>query len=200
MIGKFLILVLGLILIVSFAAAEEDNIRKKGKAGYKSDPSFGGLATPGAQLAEDDAIKQPAISFPFIDRALRPWFDKKRKLNDEIGLEFGVAYTALYQAVNDAPAGANSDAGSGVLRLSGQWTFLNRDSKNSGRFVFSADHRYAYSNTAPGDLGFEVGYLGVPTCEGLGVKFPGPTRQKSPYTLVAGHARTWGYNGPELID
>lgn len=162
MIGKILILVLGLILIVPFATAEEDKSRKKGKAGYKSDPSFGGPATPGEQLAEDDAIKQPAISFPFINRTLRPWFDWKRRLNEESGLEFGIAYTALYQAVNDAPDGANSEAGSGVLRLSGQWTLLNRGSKNSSRIVFSADHRYAYTNTAPGDLGFEVGYLGIP--------------------------------------
>jgi len=28
-------------------------------------------------------------------------------------------------------------------------------------------------------------------CEGLGVKFPGPTRQISPLVSVARHARSW---------
>ncbi len=156
----YLIYVLTLALTVPVAMAAEG---KKGKSSYGSDPGgFGGPGSTGEQLAEDDAVKEPALRFPAFDRAFESWFNWKRKFNEEYGLQLGVAYTALYQAANEAPDGAEDAAGSGIFRLSGWWTLLNRDSKNTGSLVFSMDHRHRYTDIAPADLGFSVGYLGIP--------------------------------------
>ncbi len=157
---KFLIPVLLMCLTAAPAVAEEQV--KKGKAGYESDPGFAGPASTTSQLEEDDAVKEPTLKFPAFDRAIKPWFDWKRKLKEEHGLQLGVAYTSLYQAASEAPDGAEDAAGSGILRLSGRWTLLNRDSKNTGTLVISADHRHRYTDIAPADLGFSVGYLGIP--------------------------------------
>ena len=156
----FLLFVLTLAMTVPVAMAAGG---KKGKSSYESDPGgFGGPGSTGEQLAEDDAVKEPALRFPAFDRAFEPWFNWKRKFNEEYGLQLGVAYTALYQAANETPDGAEDAAGSGILRLSGRWTLLNRESKNTGTLVFSADHRHRYTDIAPADLGFSVGYLGIP--------------------------------------
>ena len=132
------------------------------RAGYEADPGFAGPGATSSQLAEDDALKEPALRFPAFDSAFQPWFDWKRELNEEYGLQLGVAYTSLYQTVSDAPAGAEDDAGSGIFRLSGRWELLNRGSKNTGALVFSVDQRHRYTDIAPADLGFAAGYLGIP--------------------------------------
>jgi len=135
---------------------------QRGHSGYESAPGFSGPTSTSSQLAEDDADKDPAMRFPAFDRAFTPWFDWKRCLKDQHGLELGFAYTSLFQAASDAPSGAEDTASSGIFRLTGKWTLLNRGTKNSGSLVFSADHRHRYDDLAPADLGFSSGYLGIP--------------------------------------
>lgn len=123
---------------------------------------LGGPAAAVQLLAEDDADKEPLFRFRGIDRALKPWFDWKHCINEKHGFQFGIAYTALYQNASDAPAGAEDTAASGILRISGAWTLIKPTSKDVGKIVFSVDHRHAYGDLAPSDLGFAVGYLGIP--------------------------------------
>ncbi|MEZ5591979.1 MAG: carbohydrate porin [Gammaproteobacteria bacterium] len=132
------------------------------RAGYEADPGFAGPSATTSQLAEDDAPKEPALRFPAFDSTLQPWFDWKRGLNEDYGLQLGVAYTSLYQAASDVLVGAEDDAGSGIFRLSGRWKLLNRGSNNTGALVFSLDHRHRYTDLTPSDLGFAAGYLGIP--------------------------------------
>lgn len=133
------------------------------KSGYESDPGFSGPAATGAQLEEDDIVKKPVFRFPAFDRAFKPWFDKKRQLKEEHGLAIGFDYRSLYQSASDVPAGVDDSASSGIFRMLGKWELLNRGTKNVGALVFSVENRHAYGDDiAPADLGFSIGYLGIP--------------------------------------
>ena len=150
------------ILILTVALAVPALAQEQAATSSSSPPGFSGPGSTTYQLDEDEAPKEPALRFPAIDRTLQPWFDAKTKLNEATGLRLGLAYPYLHQAASDAPDGAEKDAGSGIFRLSGSWTLLNRDSENTGKLVFSTDHRHRYTDIAPADLGFEAGYLGIP--------------------------------------
>jgi len=157
--SRILILLLALTLTTPLAIAKEG---RKSKSGFEPDTSFAGPGSTRSQLAEDDEVKKSVLRYPEFDHWLKPWFDRKAKLNKEYGLQLGGAYTSLYQSASDALDGAQDSAGSGILRLSGRWSLFNRDSKNTGALVFSVDNRHAYTDIPPASLGFEVGYLGIP--------------------------------------
>ena len=125
----YLILILG--LVTTNASAKE------GKSGFEKKGNLGGPASVGGLLEEDDAVKEPALRMPFFDDLLGPWFDYKGKLSEEHGLQVGAAYTYLYQSASDAPAGAEDDAGMGIIRLFGRWELLGRGTNNTGTLVFS---------------------------------------------------------------
>lgn len=159
---KILIALLTVGFIVSVAFADESP-EQTGKSGFGKRGKLGGPSSPSAQLEEDDELKKPVFRFPWFDSALQPWFDFKGRLNERYGLQFGAAYTALYQGVNDAPSGAEDEAGVGIARMFGRWTLLGRGTENHGSLVFSVDNRHRLgTDIAPGGLGFNVGYLGVP--------------------------------------
>ncbi len=130
------------------------------QSGYQDVPEFGGPNSVGATLREDDAVKEATVfRFEGIQRGLKPYFDWKGRVNEKHGLAFGLDYTALYQAANESPG--KDDAGSGILRLFGTWTALGRDSGNTGSLVYKVENRHSYTDLAPQDLGFEVGYAGL---------------------------------------
>jgi porin len=150
--------VLVLIALALPAAAKEGS---KTKSGYEDVPQFGGPSSTGAQLEEDNAVTVPLLRFPAIDKALKPWFDWKGRLNNNYGFSFGFDYTALGQAVSDSP-GEDSAAG-GIFRFFGNWTVLGRDSGNTGSIVYKVESRHTLgTEVPPQDLGFEAGYLGIP--------------------------------------
>ncbi len=149
-------------VMAGMAFAEEAPVRK-GKSGYGDTPNIGGPASVGGLLEEDDVVKEPALRFPSLDKALKPWFDWKKGLNEKYGLQIGAAYTALYQSADDVPTGAEDEAAVGIVRLFGRWNLLGRGSKNTGTLVFSGDNRHRIgTDIAPSDLGFQAGYLGIP--------------------------------------
>ena len=147
------------LMVLAGSVITAQDTPRKGKSGYRGDPRFGGPTATTSQLAEDDEEKDPALRFPWFERAFAPWFEAKVGLREATGLKLGVAYTALYQGTSES-----GEAGSGIARLSGSWALVNRDGGNSGSLVFSTDHRYAYTELAPGDIAFgiESGYLGIP--------------------------------------
>jgi porin len=131
------------------------------KSGYEDESGFGGPSSTGAQLEEDNLEKVPLLRLPGIDRALKPWFDWKGRLNKDYGLSFGFDYTALYQEVTESP-GEDSAAG-GIFRFFGNWTVIGRESGNAGSIVFKVENRHRLgTDIPPQDLGFEAGYLGIP--------------------------------------
>jgi porin len=138
--------------------AKEDS---KTKSGYEDVPQFGGPSSTGAQLEEDNAVAVSLLRFPAIDKALKPWYDWKGRLNKNYGFSFGLDYTALGQAVSDS-LGEDSAAG-GIFRFFGNWTVLGRESGNTGSIVYKVENRHTLgTDIPPQDLGFEAGYLGIP--------------------------------------
>jgi porin len=128
------------------------------KSGYDNKPGFAGPAESGALLKDADKVKEPALRFPEIDNFLKPWFDWKGQLKKDYGLELGLAYTATYQSANNAPAGGDDEAGSGIFRLSGRWTLLSNEIGDTGTLVATVDHRHAYTDSAPGSFGYAGNY------------------------------------------
>jgi hypothetical protein len=76
---------------------------RRSKSGFEDVPQFGGPNSVGATLSEDDEVSKPWFRLEGIDKALKPWFDWKGRLNKNYGLSFGLDYTALGQGVSDSP-------------------------------------------------------------------------------------------------
>jgi porin len=143
---------------LALPATAQENL--KTKSGHDHVPQFGGPSSTGAQLEEDNAVTVPLLRFPSIDKALKPWFDWKRRLNEDHGLSFGLDYTALGQKASDS-LGKDNAAG-GIFRFFGNWTVIGRDSGNTGSIVFKVENRHRLgTEVAPQNLGFEAGYLGI---------------------------------------
>jgi porin len=155
--------VLALLLSAGVVSAQDaEKPERVGKSGYKGKAGLGGPTSTEAQLEEADELKDPAFRFPWFDEHLQPWFDWKAGLNEDYGLQLGLAYTYLHQWASDVPDGAEDEAGLGIVRLIGRWELLGRGTENTGTLVFSGDNRHRTTDVAPGDLGFEAGYLGIP--------------------------------------
>jgi porin len=153
---------MALLLALPASAQPEEAAVKTGKAGYKSKAGMGGPSSTEAQLEEADELKTPALRMAWIDDHLQPWFDWKTGVNENYGLQFGLAYTYLHQWASDVPDGAEDEAGLGIVRLFGRWELLGRGEENTGALVFSADNRHRSTDVAPGGFGFQSGYLGIP--------------------------------------
>ena len=152
------------------------------KSGYEDVPQFGGPSSVGANLREDNEVRKPWFRLENIDKATKPWFDWKGRLNKDHGLSFGLDYTALAQAVSDSP-GEDGAAG-GIFRFFGNWTLIGRDSGNTGSIVYKVENRQRLgTDIAPQNLGFEAGYLGIP-----GTAFSDYGWGLGAHTVRAGHS------------
>ncbi len=124
----------------------------------KSASSLSGPSSVDSELAEDAREKDSV--FEGIDRALKPWFEFKERVNQDLGLQFGLDYSILYQGLTDS-LGEDQAAG-GVFRLFGNWTLLGRDTSHPGSLVFKIENRHRIgTDVAPQKLGFEAGYVGL---------------------------------------
>jgi len=158
-IAPWMLLLTTLALVLP-AAALEDVDTDGGESGYDDIPTFGGPGSVGEQLKEDDEVKQPYFRFERIQRGLKPWFDWKRRLNDEHGLSFGLYYSALYQ--NATNSAGEDDAAGGMLQIPVSWTFSGRGTENTSTLVFKAEHRHRLgTDIAPQDLGFDAGAVSI---------------------------------------
>lgn len=116
-----------------------------------------GIATaPGsADFGGPDAVGNQLSA----DRVTGPEADIRKRLEQEVGLAFGLDYTALGLAVTNSP-GADSTGG-GIARFYGTWELIGRGTGDTGALVFKGEHRHSYSRVPPSDLGFETGYVGI---------------------------------------
>lgn len=118
---------------------------------------FTGPGSVENQLEEDAQVTETV--FPGIDRTFKPWFDWKEKVNQDIGLNFGVDYNFLYQNLTDSLG--EDDATGGIFRAFGTWTLVGRDTNKPGSLVFKVENRHRFGSVAPQNLGFEAGYVGI---------------------------------------
>jgi porin len=136
-----------------------ERTQKPHKAKYNNDEGIAGPSSTTGLLEEDDEVKDPVLQFPAIDESLKPWFDFKANIYEETGIQFGFAYTTLYQSISESLTDEDT-ATSGILRFSGKWELINRGKDNMGYLVFSLDNRSSYSDVPPNALGSEAGYVG----------------------------------------
>lgn len=104
----------------------------------------------------------PSYVFGTFDRAMKPWFDFKQKLEEEHNYRIGGHYQLVYQKANKTKQDAEADYGfGGLLRVTNTWTPSGRNTPNAGRLSFTIDHRHKLGNgVAPASLGGQVGYRG----------------------------------------
>ena len=156
---KQLLLVALLCYFPATFAADYSSAQKRYKSNYDNEEGFAGPGSTVRQLEEDDEEKTPVFRFESFDEALAPWFEYKKRLSEESGLQLGFAYTLLHQEVNKSLTD-EENATSGIFRISGKWEAYNRGGKNKGQLVFSIDNRAAFSDVAPSGLAGEVGHIG----------------------------------------
>jgi len=139
------------------ASAEETGVDgPRFKAGYDDVPQFGGPSSVGAELREADAVTEPLLRLPALDRALKPWFDLKERFNRDYGVQFGVNYSALYQKVTESPG--EDQAAGGIFELLGSWTLFGRGTGYRGSVTWKVENRHRLgTDVSPVALGFEAG-------------------------------------------
>lgn len=152
-----------LISVIGYSQTKDSiSDQKKDKSGYTSDLEKG-IASLTAFLAlEDDAESHTFLRFSKFDSITNPWFRWKRKVNDKIGLQFSTSYSTSNMYGQNAPDKMSDYAGSGIFKVYTRWNLVNRGKDNTGTLVINADHRHAYSSVPPSDLGFNLGYNGIP--------------------------------------
>jgi porin len=131
------------------------------KSGYSDRPNMGSASSVPVQLEEDDRVKNPVIRFPAVDRGLKPWFDKKKELNELLGFRLGLDYNTMFQSTNDSLTDEDR-FWSGGVRVFGTWTLVNKGQKNKGALVWSLEHRHnIHFPVTPSDVPGAIGYIGV---------------------------------------
>ena len=134
---------------------------RQSRLGYTdTTPVFAGPNSPQGEVEETDRELVPAFRFPQIDAAFQPWRDWKTNANKAHGVQLSAHYSTLYQGLSDSLTG-NDQASSGVMRATLKWAMTGRETKNEGALNIMVDHRHAFRNIAPADLGAEAGYIGL---------------------------------------
>lgn len=126
-------------------------------AGFTEQTTLGGSGDMPARLVEDDE-ERIALITPVL---LEPWFAFKGRVNESIGLKFGVNYNTLFMGATSSLTG-NDNASGGVLEINGNWTLLGRGGPNTGVLGFRLESRHKYTDLAPNQLGGEIGSLWKP--------------------------------------
>lgn len=88
-----------------------------------------------------------------------------RKKLAEDGFTVGADYFSLGLVSNDGADGNSVDAASGVARLYGSWTLLNKGAANHGSLIWKIEHRHAYGDSTPKNFAFIDNFSGK---DGLG--------------------------------
>ncbi|WP_261314604.1 carbohydrate porin [Vibrio hangzhouensis] len=83
----------------------------------------------------------------------------------EDGFTVGADYFSLGLVSNDGADGNSVDAASGVARLYGSWTLLNKGDVNHGSLIWKIEHRHAYGDNSPKNFAFIDNFMGK---DGLG--------------------------------
>jgi len=128
------------------------------QSGFKDIAQFGGPESVGARLQENDAIRESRYQFDGLQGVLGPYFDWKRRVNEERGVAFGTSLYLLYQKASDSLPGKEDDALGQIFRYQGKWTVFQRDNGNRGQLAWRLESRsHVGGFQAPGSLGGATG-------------------------------------------
>ncbi|MCK5573211.1 MAG: carbohydrate porin, partial [Bacteroidetes bacterium] len=105
--------------------------------------------------------QEPYFRIPI--RVFKPWFDFKKEVNENLGIQFGLNYTFTFiGASSGITESSATSAGSGVFDIPVSWTLVGKESGNTGTLFFKLENRHVYSDVAPMFLGFQTGSILLP--------------------------------------
>jgi porin len=136
---------------------EEGDTTARYQSGYGDTPGFGGPSSVSEELRESNETRSSTYQFDTLQRSFGPWFDWKRKLNEEHGLALGVNAYWLSQVASGSMTDEDTAFG-GIYRLQGSWTALGRGTGHAGSLEWRIENRSAaFSQLAPQSLAAAVG-------------------------------------------
>lgn len=130
------------------------------KSGYTSGLEQGIASLTSFLALQDDAKAESFLRFSKLDSLTTSWFDWKRKVNENIGLQFNVSYATTNQYGQNSPQNLSKFAAGGEFKVYSRWNLINRRKKNTGTLVVGLAHRHAYTDIPPSELGGYLGYHG----------------------------------------
>ncbi|TMV07526.1 carbohydrate porin [Ruegeria sediminis] len=127
-------------------------------SGYPPSNSLEGGDSVVQDLSIDDTKLDPVLSFPKIEKFFQPFFDWKKRLNENTGLKLQFSYQTLYQRTDEPVTYEDAFAGRGQIQ--GSWTLLNRGGENEGRLTFRLENRHTINSAIPpSQLAFQFGSI-----------------------------------------
>jgi len=140
------------------------------QVGDGSRPGTDAIRNP-ANISEEinaiNAPRQPLAPMPGLDAVFQPWYDLKARLATNYGVQFGVAWTPLYQVATDSLTGDNQAAG-GIFEILGQWTLVDRNGDRPGTIALRIEQRHGLgTGIPPQSLSGNIG-AGTPTAFAFG--------------------------------
>lgn len=104
----------------------------------------------------DDHRVDGILAFPRVQTFFSPWFEWKKRLNDDHGLKLQFSYQSSHQNVNKSLGETNAAAAR--LQLQGSWTPVGRGTKNVGKLTFRFEERTTLGTALPPtSLAFQYG-------------------------------------------
>jgi porin len=129
------------------------------QSGYTEVTEFGGPDGVSSALKRDDEKRGSTYQFDGLQRGLKPYFDWKRRIQDEHGVALGAQFYVLFQDASSSLGGRDSDAFGNIFRFFGKWTVFSRDNGNLGRVEWRVESRSNFGNfQAPGSLGSRLAF------------------------------------------
>ncbi|WP_282124435.1 hypothetical protein [Algibacter mikhailovii] len=117
----------------------------------------------GAPTNKDVEMQLNDYALPYYRwdlKYMNSWFDWKKKLNKDLGLQISINYSSIYMgATSKLENGIAQNAASGIFDATLKWNFINRKKeKDKGSFIIWTDWRHLYYGTiAPQFLFLETG-------------------------------------------
>jgi porin len=159
--NRFILALIALVLAAPVWSQEESD-EDGTQSGYDNLEQFGGPEGVSGTLKRDDEKKESTFQFDGLQRGLKPWFDWKRRIEDENGVALGVQFYALYQDASSSLPGEDSDAFGNIFRFFGKWSLYQHDNGNTGRIEWRVESRSNFGSfQAPGSLGSATGIATV---------------------------------------
>jgi porin len=131
-------------------------------SGYKSEKLS---LNPNNKDMEMEIQDRKAPYYRLDVKVSQPWFDWKKRLNDNTGIKLSFNYTSQFLgATSVIQDGMQQTAFSGIFDATINWNFINRKKdKNKGSLIFWVDSRHLYyGETPPHFLNFNAGSALLP--------------------------------------
>lgn len=114
---------------------------------------------------EQELQDRKAPYYRFDTKISQPWFDWKRELRENTGIQLSFNYTSQFLgATSVIEDGLQQTASSGIFDATINWNLVNRKKgKNKGSVIFWLDSRHLYyGDTPPQTLNFNAGSALLP--------------------------------------